>query len=95
MNPILKTAIVILIFTAGSLTPLETTLAQDDQKMPMSIQRLLIKVRAAMDKDDYAAAVKLIQTDQAKSESNAARSHPTVCLALGNCFLMQKKMPHA
>ena len=95
MNPILKTAIVILIFTAGSLTPLETTLAQDDQKMPMSIQRLLIKVRAAMDKDDYAAAVKLIQTDQAKSESNAACSHPTVCLALGNCFLMQKKMTHA
>ncbi|WP_289023442.1 tetratricopeptide repeat protein [Desulfobacter postgatei] len=95
MNPILKTVIVILAFAAAIFFPLEKSLAQGDQKMPVAIQRLLINVRKAMDKNDYAAAVKLIQADQAKSKSNTPCSHPTVCLALGNCFLMQKKMPHA
>ncbi|NWH03607.1 tetratricopeptide repeat protein [Desulfobacter latus] len=95
MNPILKTVIVILVFAAGILAPLETLPAQDDQKMPVSVQRLLIKVRAAMDKDDYAAAVRFIQAEQARSQSNALCSHPIVCLALGNCFLMQKQMAHA
>ncbi len=95
MNPNLKTVIVILAFAATTLIPLEKTLAQGDQKMPVSVQRLLIKVRTAMDKNDYAAAVRSIQADQAKSESNAPCSHPIVCLALGNCFLMQKEMAHA
>lgn len=95
MNPILKTVIVILAFAAAIFFPLEKSLAQGDQKMPVGIQRLLINVTKAMDKNDYAAAVKLIQADQAKSKSNTPCSHPTVCLALGNCFLMQKKMPHA
>jgi len=95
MNPILKTVIVILAFAAATFFPLEKSLAQGYQKMPVGIQRLLINVRKAMDKNDYAAAVKLIQADQAKSKSNTPCSHPTVCLALGNCFLMQKEMPHA
>ncbi|WP_286820250.1 tetratricopeptide repeat protein [Desulfobacter sp. UBA2225] len=95
MNPILKTVIVILAFAAAIFFPLEKSLAQGYQKMPVGIQRLLINVRKAMDKNDYAAAVKLIQADQAKSKSNTPCSHPTVCLALGNCFLMQKEMPHA
>ncbi len=95
MNPNLKTVIVILAFAATTLIPLEKTLAQGDQKMPVSVQRLLIKVRTAMDKNDYAAAARLIQADQAKSQSNAPCSHPIVCLALGNCFLMQKNMAHA
>ncbi|EIM63505.1 tetratricopeptide repeat protein [Desulfobacter postgatei] len=95
MNPILKTVIVILAFAAATFFQLEKSLAQGYQKMPVGIQRLLINVRNAMDKNDYAAAVKLIQADQAKSKSNTPCSHPTVCLALGNCFLMQKEMPHA
>jgi predicted Zn-dependent protease len=95
MNPILKTVIVILAFAAVTFFQLEKSLAQGYQKMPVGIQRLLINVRKAMDKNDYAAAVKLIQADQAKSKSNTPCSHPTVCLALGNCFLMQKEMPHA
>jgi thioredoxin-like negative regulator of GroEL len=95
MNPILKTVIVILGFAAAILFPLEKAKAHGDQKMPVGVQRLLINVRKAMDKNDYAAAVKLIQADQAKSESNTPCSHPTVCLALGNCFLIQKKMTHA
>lgn len=95
MNPNLKAAILILAVAAATFFPLEKSLAQGDQKMPVSVQRLLIKVRTAMDKNDYAAAVKLIQADQAKSESNAPCSHPIVCLALGNCFLMQKEMAHA
>ncbi|MDX9963226.1 tetratricopeptide repeat protein [Desulfobacter postgatei] len=95
MNPILKTVIVILAFAAATFFQLEKSLAQGYQKMPVGIQRLLINVRKAMDKNDYAAAVKLIQADQAKSKSNTPCSHPTVCLALGNCFLMQKEMPHA
>ena len=95
MNPILKTVIVIIGFAAATFFPLEKAKAHGDQKMPVSVQRLLINVRKAMDKNDYAAAVKLIQADQAKSESNTPCSHPTVCLALGNCFLMQKKISHA
>lgn len=95
MNPNLKTVIVILAFAATTLIPLEKTLAQGNQKMPVSVQRLLIKVRTAMNKNDYAAAVRLIQADQAKSQSNAPCNHPIVCLALGNCFLMQKNMAHA
>ncbi len=95
MNPILKTVIVILAFAAVTFFQLEKSLAQGYQKMPVGIQRLLINVRKAMDKNDYAAAVKLIQADQAKSKSNTPCSHPTICLALGNCFLMQKEMPHA
>ncbi|WP_320041534.1 tetratricopeptide repeat protein [uncultured Desulfobacter sp.] len=95
MNPILRTVIVILIFSAVTVFPLEKAKAQSDKKMPMTVQHLLINVRKAMDKNDYAGAVKLIQADQAKSQSKAPCSHPTVCLALGNCFLMQKKMTHA
>ena len=95
MNPNLKTVIVIMAFAATIFIPLEKTLAQDGQKMPVSVQRLLIKVRTAMDKNDYAAAVGLIQADQANAKSNTPCSHPIVCLALGNCFLMQKEMAHA
>jgi len=95
MNPNLKTVIVIIAFAATTFIPLEKTLAQDDQNMPVSVQRLLIKVRTAMDKNNYAAAVKLIQADQVKSKSDAPCSHPIVCLAIGNCFLMQKEMAHA
>jgi tetratricopeptide (TPR) repeat protein len=95
MNPNLKTVIVILAFAATTFFSVEKANAQDDQKMPMAVQRLLINVRKAMDKNDYAAAVSLIQADQAKSQSKAPCSHPTVCLALGNCFLMQKEMAHA
>lgn len=95
MNPNLKTVIFILAFAATILIPLEKTLAQNDQKMPVSVQRLLIKIRIAMDKNDYAAAVRLIQADQANAKSNTPCSHPIVCLALGNCFLMQKDMAHA
>lgn len=95
MNPNLKTVIVILAVAASTLIPLKKTLAHGDQKMPVSVQRLLINVRTAIDKNDYAAAVRLIQADQGKSKSNAPCSHPIVCLALGNCFLMQKKMADA
>ena len=95
MNPNLKTVIVILALVAATLFPVENAKAQSDQKMPMAVQHLLINVRKAMDKNDYAAAVKLIQGTQAKSQSNKPCSHPTVCLALGNCFLMQKNLDRA
>ncbi|WP_020587243.1 tetratricopeptide repeat protein [Desulfobacter curvatus] len=95
MNPNLKTVIVILAFAATTFFPPAKALAQGNQEMPVAVQRLLINVRKAMDKNDYAAAVKLIQADQAKSKSNAPCSHPIVCLALGNCFLMQKQVGHA
>ena len=95
MNPSLKTVIVIITFAATTIFPQEKALAQADQKMPMSVQHLLIKVKAAMDKNDYASAVKLIKADQAKSERKTPCSHPTVCLALGNCFLMQKNLGSA
>jgi tetratricopeptide (TPR) repeat protein len=95
MNPNLTTVIVVLAFAAGIISPQAKALAQADQKIPMSVQHLLVKVKAAMDKNEYTAAVKLIQADQAKAQSNKPCSHPTVCLALGNCYLMQKNMAGA
>ncbi len=91
MNPNLKTVIVMLVIAAITFIPQKKPRAQDGQKMPMSVQRLLIKVRTAMDKGDYSAAIKHIRSDQAKSQSKTPCSHPIVCLALGNCCLIKKK----
>lgn len=103
MNPNIKTLFVILAVIVYALTPVENARAKEgqkegqikDQKLPVCVQRLLINIKTAMDKKDYAKAVKLIQSDQAKSKSNAPCSHPIVCLALGNCRLMQKDPTHA
>ena len=95
MKTQLKIVVVILAVTMWGQTPLKNARAGDDPKIPVSVQRLLIEVRTAMDKKEYAAAVKLIQADQAKAKSQAPCSHPIVCLALGNCCLMQKDLAQA
>ncbi len=95
MNTHIKILLVALAVALGTISPMKMARAGDDRKIPVSVQRLLIDIRNAMDKKEYAAAITLIQADQAKSKSSAPCSHPIVCLALGNCCLIQKDLDRA
>ncbi len=59
--------------------------------LSFSDQRLLIKVRTLMDQNDYNSAIVLIRA----GARTCACTHPLVCLALGNCYLMIPDYPHA
>lgn len=70
------------------------------KNLPISAQRLLIKAQNLMAQKDYNGTIELIRAAMAKPdnkprEGTAACSHPLVCLALGNCYLMIPEYPHA
>lgn len=66
------------------------------QKLPVSVQRLLLQVRKSMNQKDYPGAIERITAFHAQgraasdqtSEITACR-HPMVCFALGNCYLLK------
>jgi len=63
------------------------------ERLTPSAQRLLITVRNLMDQKEYSRAIELIRADTRKEtptsgSATAACTHPLVCLALGNSYLM-------
>ena len=87
------TGLLIPLAHANGTKDLAKNLGKD---LPASAQRLLIKVRDLMDQKKYNSAIALIRAGREKYDNNANKSgtgpgactHPLVCLALGNCYLM-------
>jgi tetratricopeptide (TPR) repeat protein len=70
------------------------------KKLTAPAQRLLIEVRERMSKADYQGAIALIlagrkTTDNTSGTETSPATHPLVCLALANCYLMIPDYPHA
>lgn len=83
--------LLVCVFCLVFSPPGQAGTASGPTPIPPSIQRLLHKVKNAMDEKDYAGAITLI-TDRKKPVSEksggASCSHPLVCLALGNSHLL-------
>lgn len=93
---------VILIWTGLLVIPPAHAKGTKDlgKNLTPSAQRLLIKVRDLMNKNDYKGAIALIRAGRKKPDNKSgtetsASTHPLVCLALGNCYLMIPDYPHA
>ena len=70
------------------------------KRLTPSAQRLLVSARNFMDKKENSRAIDLIRADTKRQpptsgSSTAACTHPLVCLALGNSYLMIPDYPHA